>query len=65
MLNEIQVAFTCWHIWKSRCIVVLGRKELNVHATIYRIKAAVSELLSVQAKVTNTERDRGRGGTWE
>ena len=39
---KIQIAYTCWDIWKRRC--ALGRKDLDIMGIIRRIQNVVMEL---------------------
>ena len=52
----MQVAFTCWNIWKERCEVVFGKKEVNVYAVILWIKTVLREAVqSIEVKQGNDE----------
>ncbi|XWS49813.1 hypothetical protein CRYUN_Cryun12cG0035100 [Craigia yunnanensis] len=59
MVDKVQVAYTLWHILKTRCNVVVGRKELDILATIRRIKMAMTDYLSIQEHKPNIKGERG------
>ena len=40
----IQIAFTCWLIWKQRCAVVFNKKKIQMVELIEKIRAATREV---------------------
>ena len=46
------IAWTCWYIWKERCKVQIGKKQLDVIGVIERIKYAFGEIRKKFSKDT-------------
>ena len=40
----IQIAFTCWNIWKERCAVVFNKKKVQMGIVIEKIRATIKEM---------------------
>ena len=41
------ISYTCWAIWKHRCNIVLGKKEINIRLVIDSIRRAMQEFDSL------------------
>ncbi|KAH1115077.1 hypothetical protein J1N35_008455 [Gossypium stocksii] len=45
---SIRVVFICWFIWKMRCEVIFGGKQVDINGAICRIKLTTQEYLAVK-----------------
>ncbi|XVE77715.1 hypothetical protein DITRI_Ditri13aG0085300 [Diplodiscus trichospermus] len=47
------IGFTCWGIWKERCTAIFSKKIIVVQEAIGRIRASISEFLSLKKALSS------------